>query len=103
MQLWMHQPVQMLSGSLLDHLISGLHDVGCQRASRKRRVKPEHFFLRATSMIYEALADFLQGLRLDLSPSNRKVTDKLWTSERAFRMAATSRCPASSVHGITAF
>lgn len=28
-------------------------------------------------MIYEALADFLQGLRLDLSPSNRKVTDKL--------------------------
>ena len=49
----------------------------CQRASRKRRVKPEHFFLRATSMIYEALADFLQGLRLDLSPSNRKVIDKL--------------------------
>ncbi|CAK0768974.1 hypothetical protein CVIRNUC_003619 [Coccomyxa viridis] len=28
-------------------------------------------------MIYEALADFLQGLRLDLSPSNRKVIDKL--------------------------
>ena len=77
MQLWMHQPIQMLSGSPLDHLISGLHDVGCQRASRKRRVKPEHFFLRATSMIYEALADFLQGLRLDLSPSNRKVIDKL--------------------------